>query len=93
MSQKKTADQALDLQALTGNRLGPYRSYNPASPAQVWQWCRRRAVPDFAGGGRDYRSGAAGGRQLYQRHELIHLPLAPFPEGLAQLGLEHLAGT
>ena len=29
----------LDLQALTGKRLGPYRSFNPVSRVQVWQWC------------------------------------------------------
>ena len=39
MSQEKTADQALDLQALTGNRVGPYLSYNPVSRVQIWQWC------------------------------------------------------
>jgi acyl dehydratase len=39
MSQGKTADQTLDLQALTGNRVGPYLSYNPVSRVQIWQWC------------------------------------------------------
>jgi acyl dehydratase len=39
MSQEKTADQALDLQALAGNRVGPYLSYNPVSRTQIWQWC------------------------------------------------------
>lgn len=27
------------LQALIGQRLGPYRSFNPVSRTQVWQWC------------------------------------------------------
>jgi acyl dehydratase len=29
----------LALEALTGNRLGPYLSYNPVSRVQIWQWC------------------------------------------------------
>jgi acyl dehydratase len=32
-----TADSAL--QALTGHRIGPYNSFNPVSPVQIWQWC------------------------------------------------------
>jgi len=32
-------EEALDLQALTGKRLGPYCSFNPVSRVQVWQWC------------------------------------------------------
>lgn len=31
--------QSLDLQSLTGMRLGPYRSFNPVSRVQIWQWC------------------------------------------------------
>ena len=30
---------ALDTQALTGKRLGPYCSFNPVSRVQIWQWC------------------------------------------------------
>lgn len=35
------ADQpeALDLHSLTGERKGPYNSFNPVSRVQVWQWC------------------------------------------------------
>lgn len=33
------AQAELDLQALTGTRLGPYCSYNPVSRTQIWQWC------------------------------------------------------
>ncbi|MEP4148812.1 MAG: MaoC family dehydratase N-terminal domain-containing protein [Halioglobus sp.] len=28
-----------ELESLTGNRLGPYNSYNPVSRVQIWQWC------------------------------------------------------
>lgn len=28
-----------DLEALTGQRLGPYNSFNPVSRVQIWQWC------------------------------------------------------
>lgn len=28
-----------DREALTGKRRGPYRSHNPVSRVQVWQWC------------------------------------------------------
>lgn len=31
--------KALDLQALIGDRKGPYNSHNPVSRVQVWQWC------------------------------------------------------
>ncbi|MDZ7781502.1 MAG: MaoC family dehydratase N-terminal domain-containing protein [Halioglobus sp.] len=31
--------QNLDSAALTGERLGPYCSFNPVSRVQVWQWC------------------------------------------------------
>jgi N-terminal half of MaoC dehydratase len=33
------AIQKTDLDALTGNRLGPYNSFNPVSQVQIWQWC------------------------------------------------------
>lgn len=39
MSLTTAADQTLDLQAMTGNRLGPYLSFNPVSRVQIWQWC------------------------------------------------------
>ncbi len=29
----------LDLDALTGKRLGPYLAFNPVSNVQIWQWC------------------------------------------------------
>lgn len=29
----------VDTSALTGERCGPYRSFNPVSRVQVWQWC------------------------------------------------------
>jgi len=28
-----------DPQSLTGERLGPYNSFNPVSRTQIWQWC------------------------------------------------------
>ncbi|MEH6587998.1 MAG: MaoC family dehydratase N-terminal domain-containing protein [Halioglobus sp.] len=28
-----------ELEPLTGNRRGPYNSYNPVSQVQIWQWC------------------------------------------------------
>lgn len=31
--------QAIDFEALTGHRRGPYNSFNPVSRTQVWQWC------------------------------------------------------
>lgn len=31
--------RSLDIAALTGERLGPYCSFNPVSRVQVWQWC------------------------------------------------------
>ena len=34
-----TEEGRLDLAALTGNRLGPYLSFNPVSRVQIWQWC------------------------------------------------------
>ena len=39
MSKLESAQDSLDLQALTGNRLGPYLSFNPVSRVQIWQWC------------------------------------------------------
>ncbi|WP_170287331.1 FAS1-like dehydratase domain-containing protein [Halioglobus maricola] len=30
----------IDLEQLTGKRLGPYKSFNPVSRVQIWQWCR-----------------------------------------------------
>jgi len=38
MSQASAAGD-LDLERLTGHRLGPYLSFNPVSRVQVWQWC------------------------------------------------------
>lgn len=38
MSQAIETD-TLDLQALTGKRLGPYCSFNAVSRVQIWQWC------------------------------------------------------
>ena len=38
MSQASAAGE-LDLERLTGHRLGPYLSFNPVSRVQVWQWC------------------------------------------------------
>lgn len=35
----KKDTHALDLQALTGERKGPYNSFNAVSRVQVWQWC------------------------------------------------------
>ncbi|TDG13676.1 hypothetical protein E2F43_09140 [Seongchinamella unica] len=34
-----TAFESAELQALTGQRLGPYNSFNPVSRVQIWQWC------------------------------------------------------
>lgn len=34
-----SASEALDLQQLTGHRLGPYKSFNPVNRVQIWQWC------------------------------------------------------
>lgn len=39
MNHAATAQTELDLQALTGQRLGPYNSFNPVSRVQIWQWC------------------------------------------------------
>jgi hypothetical protein len=39
MSLIKGSEQTLNLQALTGHRLGPYCSFNPVSRTQIWQWC------------------------------------------------------
>jgi hypothetical protein len=39
MSQDDNATQDFDPQSLTGERLGPYNSFNPVSRTQVWQWC------------------------------------------------------
>lgn len=33
-------DNALDVEALTGHRLGPYTSFHPVTEVQIWQWCR-----------------------------------------------------
>ncbi|WP_162846016.1 FAS1-like dehydratase domain-containing protein [Seongchinamella sediminis] len=34
-----TAFEPAELEALTGQRLGPYNSFNPVSRVQIWQWC------------------------------------------------------
>ena len=34
-----STSDTIDLQSLTGHRLGPYLSYNPVSRVQIWQWC------------------------------------------------------
>ena len=39
MSHAASTERPLDLQALTGKRLGPYLSHNPVSRVQIWQWC------------------------------------------------------
>jgi len=39
VSPAKVTEDALNLQALTGNRVGPYLSFNPVSRVQIWQWC------------------------------------------------------
>jgi hypothetical protein len=31
--------EAIQLEALKGHRLGPYKSFNPVSSTQIWQWC------------------------------------------------------
>jgi hypothetical protein len=33
------AIEKIDLESMTGNRLGPYNSYNAVSRVQIWQWC------------------------------------------------------
>ena len=38
-SQTVNAIEPEDLEALTGERLGPYNSFNPVSRVQIWQWC------------------------------------------------------
>jgi acyl dehydratase len=35
-----SAAKALDVDALTGHRLGPYNSFHPVTGVQIWQWCR-----------------------------------------------------
>lgn len=35
----ETAMQPLDVSTLTGERTGPYCSFNPVSRVQIWQWC------------------------------------------------------
>lgn len=32
-------EEAQQLEALKGHRLGPYMSFNPVSATQIWQWC------------------------------------------------------
>lgn len=32
-------NNGLGLQQLIGHRLGPYKSFNPVSRVQIWQWC------------------------------------------------------
>jgi len=34
-----TTASTLDTKTLTGQRNGPYRSFNPVSRTQIWQWC------------------------------------------------------
>jgi acyl dehydratase len=38
-AQKQGAGNAIDFSALTGERNGPYRSFNPVSRVHIWQWC------------------------------------------------------
>lgn len=39
MNQENQAASHFDPQSLTGDRLGPYNSFNAVSRTQVWQWC------------------------------------------------------
>lgn len=39
MTETSTA-RALQLEDLTGQRLGPYTSFHPVNEVQIWQWCR-----------------------------------------------------
>jgi acyl dehydratase len=39
MATTKAIDKPLDLAALTGERTGPYCSFNAVSRVQIWQWC------------------------------------------------------
>lgn len=39
MNQDDHAAPQFDPQSLTGERVGPYNSFNPVSRTQVWQWC------------------------------------------------------
>lgn len=48
----------IDLAALTGERNGPYRSFNPVSRVQVWQWCSAMGDRNPLYLDDDYRSGA-----------------------------------
>jgi hypothetical protein len=57
MSQATATEQALDLQALTGKRLGPYLSFNPVSRVQIWQWCSAIGDRNPLYLNDDYRSG------------------------------------
>lgn len=56
MSQATTLGQ-LDLQALTGKRLGPYLSFNPVSRVQIWQWCSAMGDSNPLYLDDDYRAG------------------------------------
>lgn len=38
-AKNERAGTAIDFAALTGQRNGPYNSFNPVSRVQVWQWC------------------------------------------------------
>ena len=46
----------LDLQALVGNRKGPYCSFNAVSEVQIWQWCTALGDDNPLYLDRDYRS-------------------------------------
>ena len=58
MSQQPGTEQPLDLQSLTGQRLGPYLSFNPVSRVQIWQWCSAMGDRNPLFVDDDYRQGA-----------------------------------
>lgn len=37
--QQQTVVPGPAIQALIGQRLGPYQSFHPVNPVQIWQWC------------------------------------------------------
>ena len=61
-----STSDTLDLQSLTGHRLGPYLSYNPVSRVQIWQWCSAMGDQNPL-----YLD------EEYQHSHAIHGPVAP----------------
>ena len=61
-----SAAKTLDVDALTGHRLGPYNSFHAVTEVQIWQWCRAMGDNNPLYLDRDYHDRAG-----------ISAPLAP----------------